>query len=238
MEKQIKQQKIKNKEYIPTRQMVTLENLIKNKVHIDFFTSLFQQKIEKTFIIDTFIRVFIIVPFIITPIILDKYNSLSTLLLITCSIFFIFSCIFAIQGHLVFNEKIFHGKKVSPFFKNLLSNYFMTQRSILFFSQKYKKLSKEQKLLLNSIHFPKTGCDLFSYNLIEKLRTSKPCVVFKNKDIIFSTIEKLTSSPHIQTQITTILESKLLQHQKELDNLEDFTCNLKIKELKEKYSNS
>ena len=117
----------------------------------------------------------------------------------------------------------------------------MTERSILFFSQKYKKLSKEQKLLLNSIHFPKTGCDLFSYNLVEKLKISKPCVVFKNKDVLFSTTEQFISDSYTQNQITTILEKKLLQYeqeQKELENSEVPVCNEKLKELKEKFSNS
>ncbi len=231
----------KNKEYVANKQILTLEQLIKNKTHVDFFTASFKNLIEKQFVIDSIIRVSIVVPFMIVPVLIHAANPLSDFSVLGCTLLFLFSLVLASQGNLVFNDKIFHGRNITPFFKTIISHYFMTYRAIQPFAIKYKKLSKEQRLLLNSLEIPKTGCDIFSYNLCKKLTNSKPSVVFKNKDILIELTKTQITEQYTKLQLTNIMESKLFAYEQEQNPIivsVDENCDKKLDSLKERFSDN
>jgi hypothetical protein len=225
------------------KNMITIEDIIKNKTNLDYFTSLFGDKIERHYIIDMIIRVCISFPFLILALICFSNNLTENILSFILVSFCIFSLMFSFQGHLVLNDKIFPNKyKKLPFISFLLKNYFFTYRNIRYYLQKYKILNQNQKILINSIQIPKSGCDFYVFNLHTKIKQAKPSIIFKHKDIILFALENTVQDTFLQAQLLSITEQKLLKYEInediKLNNSYESGSELnnnKIQFLKEKY---
>ena len=199
--------------------IISIEELIDNKHIINLFNSIFKDKIEKLFVNDLMLRTLFVFPVLCFSFFVDKiidYTVLSSffsfaLIMISISVF--------LQGHLVFNNYVFQNKKSNiPFIRNIMERYFLTHRMINTLIRHYKKLSPTEKILLNSISIPKTGCDFYLYNLQNKLKNSKPKIVFKYKDIISLAISNIEDR-FIQQQVKLDFNKKIKEY--ELLSLED-----------------
>jgi hypothetical protein len=217
------QQKSK-KEIQRIKKVLPIDELIQKKSTINLFNSIYQKKIEFLYVSDMIFRFIVFLPFVLLSVFLPDLGKMESLSFIFSFVIFFIGISATIQSHYFFNNIIYKNKKSNiPFIKKIMERYFISQNTMQFLMIHYRKLSKEEMILLNSIIIPISGCNFYLYNLEKRIHSLKSEVIFKNKEIISLAIKNIEDEFNKQ-QILTIFNKKLndfdkLQIEKKLGNL-------------------